>query len=384
VARERQVSRKRAGAFAGAAVAALLAFPGIANATVTSSVAGGVLSVSSNADDPITIICAGGNVKVNDGNPGGGGAVACTTITSIDVDGGPGANAINLAGVTLAAFPNVSAVTIDGNGDNDTIAGSEHLDTMRGGDGHDRISGDDNALGTADDFQGQAGDDTLVWNPGDDSDRMEGGDGTDTIEVNGGSDEKFTVTPSATAGRVQFDRSADSAGGAFTLDIGTSERLDMNGRAGIDSFVAEGDLLALGFALDVDGGTGDDDLDGGNGPDVIDGGDGNDRIAGDNNPLNTDDVSRGGLGNDTMVWNPGDGDDVNEGGDGIDVAEVNGGNGAEEFTVKPSATPGRVSFDRSADSPGGALTSTSARPSGCSSTRPTATTRSAAARAWPG
>ena len=47
-----------------------------------------------------------------------------------------------------------------------------------------------------------------------------------------------------------------------------------------------------------------------------------------------------------MTWNPGDGDDVNEGGDGNDTVVVNGGTGDEDFRSKPSATAGRVQFDR--------------------------------------
>ena len=54
----------------------------------------------------------------------------------------------------------------------------------------------------------------------------------------------------------------------------------------------------------------------------------------------------GDAGNDTMTWNPGDGDDVNEGGEGTDTVVVNGGTGDEDFRTKPSATPGRVQFDR--------------------------------------
>jgi len=348
-------TRTRVGVLAGAAAAALLALPGVANAAVTSTVAGGVLTVNSTADDAITITCAIDKVKVNGADPGTGPA-DCAAIASIDVHGGPGANAITLTGVTTAAFPNVASVAIDGAAGNDTIAGSERVDTMLGGDGNDRISGDDNPAGTRDDFRGQAGDDTLVWNPGDDDDLVEGGDGADTVEVNGGGGaENFTVKPSATAGRVRFDRDAVSAGGAFNIDIGTSERLDMNANGGDDTFAADNGLAALGFKLDVDGGDGNDSLDGGDGADLIAGGNGDDRIVGDDNPLNTRDDARGGAGNDTMVWNPGDDDDINEGGDGADTVEVNGGGGAENFTVKPSATAGRVQFDRDAASAGGAF-----------------------------
>ncbi|HEY1275669.1 MAG TPA: hypothetical protein VGF25_12185, partial [Thermoleophilaceae bacterium] len=206
-------SYARRGALAGAAVAALLAFPGIANAAVDSSVSPtGVLSVSGQGADAITITCdtsqVPGKVKINGQDPGTGPA-DCDAITAIDVTGGSGDNAITLTGVTSDAFPNAEPVTIDGGQGNDTIKGSELVDTMYGGEGNDRISGDDNNVpGTRDVFEGQAGDDTLVWNGGDDDDTMNGGDGTDTIEVNGSpvAGEQFAVKPSATAGRVQFDR----------------------------------------------------------------------------------------------------------------------------------------------------------------------------------
>lgn len=219
---------------------------------MTSSVNSGVLTVTSDASDAIAITCVGGQVKVGGENPATG-AATCGTISAIDVTGGPGDNAITLTGVTAALFPAITSVSIDGGAGADTIAGSEFVDELRGG------------------------------------------------------NENFTVNPSATAGRVQFDRDAQSAGGAFNLDIGTSERLDMNANAGNDTFSAGGALDALGFRLDVDGGAGDDSLDCGDGADLLDGG------------------------NDTSV--------------------VNGAGGDERFTVNPSATAGRVLLDRTDPAP---------------------------------
>ena len=355
----RRFGGRRTGVLAGAAVAALLAVPGVASAAVTSSVAGGTLSVTSDADDAIAITCVANQVKINGADPGTG-AANCDAITAIAVQGGPGANNINLAGVTTADpavdtdFPAVTSVTIDGGGGDDLINGSQYPDTIHGGNGNDRIIGDNNVAGTRDNSQGDNGNDTLVWNPGDGDDINEGGNGTDTIEVNGGGGgEQFEVKPSATPGRVQFDRTGPNPPGPFNLDIGTAERLDMNANGGDDTFTAQNGLNALGFALDVDGGVGNDNLDGGDGPDLLSGGDGNDRIAGDDNPAGTRDNAQGGTGDDTMVWNPGDGDDLNEGGDGNDTVEVNGGGGGEQFEVKPSATPGRVQFDRTGPNPPG-------------------------------
>jgi Ca2+-binding RTX toxin-like protein len=353
VARQRLNRKGRTGLLAGAAVAVLLAVPGSASAEVNSAVNGGVLTVNSTANDAITITSAGGDVKVNGGNPGGGAAVDSADITAIDVSGGPGSNDINLAGVNGTDFTDLTSVTVDGGDGNDTINGTQLADELEGGGGDDRIIGDNNPAGTEDESLGEAGNDTMVWNPGDGDDVNEGGDGSDTAEVNGGGKEQFEVAPSATAGRVAFDRvQPDPTFAApFSVDIGTSERLDLNAGAADDIVNTAGG--ALGLAVDIDGGDGNDTLDGGDGPDLISGGIGDDRITGDNNAAGTRDVSRGDAGNDTMVWNPGDGDDVNEGGDGTDTVEVNGGGGGEVFEVKPSAIPGRVAFDRTGPNPPG-------------------------------
>ena len=82
------------------AAAAALAFPGIASAEVDASVALGVLTVTGEDGDAITISCdAGGDVAVADADPPLP-ATPCTTITAIDVTGGAGANVITLTGVT--------------------------------------------------------------------------------------------------------------------------------------------------------------------------------------------------------------------------------------------------------------------------------------------
>src|SRR5829696_1097734 len=354
VARQQSSSGARLGVLAGAAAAALLAFPGIANAAVSSTVDGaGALTVISSAGDAIAITCASGDVKINGADPGSG-AAACADITSITVTGDDAANVINLAAVTSAELTDVTAVTINGGGGNDTITGSQFADTISGGAGNDRIIGGRNPANTRDIMLGEAGDDTLVWNPGDGDDTMEGADGNDTIEVNGGGGgEQFTVKPSSTPGRVQFDRTGPTPPGPFNLDIGTAERLDMNANGGDDTVTAANGLNALGFALDIDGGDGNDVLTGGDGPDLITGGAGNDRIVGGRNPANTRDTMRGDAGDDTLVWNPGDGDDTMDGADGNDTIEVNGGGGGEQFTVKPSSTPGRVQFDRTGPTPPG-------------------------------
>ena len=314
MANRKQNSRARICTLAVAGAATLLAFPGVASAAVTSTVAGGVLTVSSDGADPITISCNSGKVRVN----GDDLTADCNAIGSIVVNGGPGANTINLAGVTAAAFTTLTSTTIDAGDLNDSITGSER-------------------------------DDTIIWNPGDDDDTNDGGAGTDTIQVNGGGGaEQFTAKPSVTPGfQVRFDRTAPAANPApFNIEIVNAERLDMNTGGGDDGFTADGGLDALGFKLDVSGGDGNDVLVGDDGADTIAGDAGNDTITADDNPVGTRDVALGGDGDDKMIWNGGDDDDINEGGAGNDVSEVNGAPADEIFTIKPSPTAGRVLFDR--------------------------------------
>jgi Ca2+-binding RTX toxin-like protein len=269
----------------------------------------------------------------------------------LDLNAGGAEDIVNsAAGLDALAF----ALDIDGGDGDDVLDGGDGADNMNGGTGNDRVVGDDNPPGIRDVMLGGDGDDALVWNPGDDDDINEGGAGTDTAEVNGGGKEQFEVKPSATPGRVAFDRvQPDPTFGApFSVDISDdTERLDLNAAADVDIINAAAGLEALAFALDIDGGDGNDVIDGGDGADQISGGLGDDQIAADDNPLNTRDVVNGDAGNDTMTWNPGDDDDVNEGGEGNDTVVVNGATGDEDFRVKPSATTGRVQFDRTDPAP---------------------------------
>ena len=357
---DKTTSRARAGVLAGTAVAALLAFPGIASAAVNSNVTGGALTVTSDAGDAIAITAVNGQVKVNGNDPGNGAANAAN-ITSITVTGDAGANVIDLSGVTPTTYAGITGlnVTINGGGGGDTITGSEHADVLNGGDGDDRITPNDNPAPphtvVRDDARGDAGNDTIVWNGGDDDDLNEGGPGLDTIQVNGATaNETFTVN--AVNGRVIFDRAlpTPTPPGLFNIDAGTMEVLDLNMNAGDDNVTAGGGLDALGFKLDVDGGDGNDIIDGSDAGDLLSGGNGDDRITPDDNPAPPQTVvrddARGDAGNDTIIWNGGDDDDLNEGGDGIDTIQVNGATANETFTVKPGPN-GRVIFDRALPTP---------------------------------
>lgn len=209
-----------------------------------------------------------------------------------------------------------------GMGGSDFLFGGDHHDVLIGGDGDDQIFG-------------EAGNDRMIWNPGDDIDLFEGGEGTDTVEVNGGNgDEIFTVT--ANGGRVRFDR-LDPA--PFAIDIGTSEKLVVNGNGGNDFVSATGNLAAL-IHLTFDGGAGNDTLIGGNGADLLIGGEGNDFIDGNQG----NDTVLMGAGDDVFQWDPGDGSDVVDGGGGVDTLRFIGSNAGEIFTL--SANGSRVRFTR--------------------------------------
>jgi uncharacterized repeat protein (TIGR01451 family) len=240
----------------------------------------GVLNVFVGGNVKIT--CEDGYVKVNGQNPSTG-AVLCTDINGIVVNGGAGDNKIDLGDVGPENFPNVENVVINGGDGNDDITGSGFGDKIDGGAGNDGISGGDGD----DDIGGGDGDDNICGDDGDDT--LNGGDGDDLLMGDDGDDK-------------------------------------LNGGAGEDNLLggAGNDFVDGGDGDDkLNGGAGNDDVDGGDGDDVVDGGDGNDDVrGGDGN----DDV-KGGDGNDDVRG--GDGDD-NLYGDGGDD-KLNGGAGNDNI-----------------------------------------------------
>ena len=110
---------------------------------------------------------------------------------------------------------------------------------------------------------GGCGDDRMVWNNGDGSDLMEGGEGYDVAEVNGSDTDGDVFTIAANGDRVAFDRVNLVP---FTLDIGTTERLEVNGQGGDDTITAGAGLDGL-IKLKLDGGAGNDTITGGDGDD---------------------------------------------------------------------------------------------------------------------
>lgn len=189
-------------------------------------------------------------------------------VEDLDVNGQGGsdviAGSVGLAGLIELDF--------DGGEGNDLLIGGDGVDVLRGGAGNDTLIG-----GRGNDVQlGEQDDDLFVWNDGDGSDLMEGGSENDTVQVNGSNaaGDNFSITPNGN--RVRFQRNNL---GLFTLDIGTTEELDVNGQGGADTIKGSIGLAGL-IELDLDGGEGNDLLIGGDGADVIRGGNGNDTLVG--------------------------------------------------------------------------------------------------------
>lgn len=168
-----------------AAVVVFLLAVAAASAAVEAEFYDGTLEAFSDGSDAIAVTCVGGRVKVNGLDPDGDPA-PCGQVESVEVTGGPGANAIDFSGITAGAFPNASSIGAFGEEGADTISGSplaEQLygdagdDTLRGNGGNDRLNG-----GEGDDrLLGGAGDDTLSVAFG--SDTLDGQAGSDAHEI---------------------------------------------------------------------------------------------------------------------------------------------------------------------------------------------------------
>jgi Ca2+-binding RTX toxin-like protein len=319
---------------AASAAAALAAFPAVASAEPTAVVDGTTITVTGDATaETITIAESGGDISLNGSTDLGGDTAAADNTFALVVNAGDGADTIAINTVNLAS------VTVDGGPGNDVITGSGEADTLGGGDGNDRVVG---AQG-GDTMAGGNGNDVLVWNPGDGSDVMDGEAGADDIELNGGNGaEQFAAAP--TGDRVRFERLNPAP---FNLNVGTAERLVLNGNGGDDTMTSDpalavAELLNGGVGIDsLQGGGAADFINGGDDNDTLDGGPGIDRLVGDRGG----DAMAGGAGADTMVWNNGDGSDSMDGQDGLDKVEVNGAAGAgDAFTIAPNGA--RAKFDR--------------------------------------
>ena len=226
----------------------------------------------------------------------------------LEVNGLGGSDSATASGalaplILISLSGGTGADTLTGADGPDFIEGGEDNDVLAGGGGDDRIVGDRGG----DAMSGGDGDDTLVWNNGDGSDVMNGEGGRDTIEVNGAptAGDAFTVAPAGA--RIDFDRTNLVP---FSLDIGTTEAMALNGLGGDDT-VAVGEVGA--FQVTAAGGSGNDTLNGAGGAETLLGGSGNDAIT----PGGGQDVAAGDEGNDTIAVRDGASDFVRCG-DGAD------------------------------------------------------------------
>jgi Ca2+-binding RTX toxin-like protein len=235
-------------------------------------------------------------------------SVATSQIMSIDVIAGSGNNVVDVSGVTLAAFTNLTSLTVDGGDGDDTITGSVSFATsINGGDGRDTITGGS----AADTLNGNDGDDSIsagagndIVNAGDGQDFVSGGDGEDIIIGDDGADTIFGGNGNDS---ILANNGADSIFGEAGDDT-------LNGDGGFDS-ISGGDGNDVVFA-----GADNDTVSGGLGDDTINGQGGNDLMAGDAG----DDLLIGEGGADTMSG--GDGNDTLNGSAGSDVLNGDGGN----------------------------------------------------------
>ncbi|HUS63287.1 MAG TPA: BACON domain-containing carbohydrate-binding protein, partial [Kofleriaceae bacterium] len=284
------VRRVRSAAALICAAAALLLVPVEGRAAVTSSnVASGILTISID-DNPtvVAVTCDGGNVLVNGGNPTSG-QKACADLTQISVVGGAAADTIDLSGVTAGAFTGVDTMTISTGAGADTITGSSLSDTIQAGANGDSIDGG-------------PGDDLFVYSSGDGSDLVEGGGGNDHLGM-AGSASGETITIEMTANGVTVARTDL---GLFTLDVRTTETIEIRANDGDDVITAESDV---DVALELYGDGGADTLRGGAAADDLVGGPGADTMNGDG-------------GDDQFTWADGDGSDLINGSDGTDLVSL--------------------------------------------------------------
>jgi len=348
------------------AAALLLGASSVHAATVT-SFAGGLLTVTSDADDAMVIGCTAGQVRLNGAEVSG--PVACSAVSRVEVVGGPGSNQIDLSLMMPADFSSLASTTLTGGVGTDSVVGS-------------------------------FANDTIIWNPGDGSDTNDGGVGNDRVIVNG-SDTANTFTVGTAGVAASFDLRFV---GPFTIDIVRAEVLEINGRGGDDTINASG-LPAGLIVLEITGGTGTDTVVGsagddriiwnpGDGSDSNDGGPGVDRVIvngsdtantftvgtagaaagfdlrfvgpftidivraevleingrGGDDTINANalpagvialqitggtgnDTITGSAGDDTNIWNNGDNTDTFDGGAGNDLQIVNGAGAGDIVTI---------------------------------------------------
>ncbi len=213
-----------------------------------------------------------GNILINNGEVAVQGGTPTVQNTSTIFALGLGGNDQISSEIDVSSVPNLQTLVVDAGDGDDVINGGDGADVLRGGAGNDTLLGNRGN----DIVLGQDGNDLLIVNNGDGSDFLEGGEGLDTVQVNGSNTAGDDFSIDTDGKRVWFQRSNL---GLFTLDIGTTENLDVNGQGGNDIIIGSVGLSGL-ISLDLDGGEGNDLLIGGDGNDVLRGGAGNDELIG--------------------------------------------------------------------------------------------------------
>ena len=319
------------------ALAAFLTVVSSASAAVTASFDSGTLSVASDVGDTITITCVSGNVKVNGNDPDTdppGGTVQCSVVEYINVQGGTGADDIDVSGVTPANFLALTEIFVFGDSGNDEITGGSFPEYLTGGSGADSISGaEGNDFVDGDEgndiaLNGGPGND--VVNGGADADSADGGEGRDELYGDDGND---VLHGGGGADFLYGSLGADEHHGDLDDDYveGEVSDLTLNGGDGNDSLELFGSvnsetidaaarstgfetasIYGLGGNDTLLGLAGGDFLNGGEGADLVDGRAGDDFLYGGSGPF--DDTLYGGDGNDEL-----------SGGQGSDTLRAGGG-----------------------------------------------------------
>ena len=244
---------------------------------------------------------------------------------------------------TLNAALSGTAVTLRGEGGNDTLTGGTVNDVLFGGTGADSLTGgagNDYLDGGADNdtLFGGTGNDTLLGGAGNDS--LDGGSGDDVFLIGDAAGNDTIVGGTHSAGDV-VDTSLATGGVTVTFTgSGTGTVTATGTNVGFQQIErvqtgAGNDTIFGGTAADsVDAGAGNDVLWGGGGADTLSGGDGDDTVIGGAG----NDSLLGGAGNDRFIINPGDGSDTITGGAGNDTVDLSAFTGSVTVTLTAPGT----------------------------------------------
>jgi hypothetical protein len=222
---------RRLGLAAGslAFVAAGVASVSPAGAALTATVAGDTLTVKgSAANDGVALRLApgqSGTLQVDFGDDGTADAsFDRATFSSIRVTLRSGADSFRVDQVN-GTFAD-EALTVEGEGGNDTMNGGDGVEQFFGGAGNDVVDGNrGNDTGTL-----GSGRDSFRWDPGDGSDVVEGGLGFDTLDFNGAAADEI-MSLSANGSRSLFLRDVAN----IRMDMDDVEALDLTALGGVDT-----------------------------------------------------------------------------------------------------------------------------------------------------